>query len=227
MHAPIVISLGGSLIAPPGGVDVSFLKKFRALILRHVGRDRRFVIICGGGTTARLYQKAADKVTTLTRDDLDWIGIHATRLNGHLMRTIFRSQAHPKIVTDPHEEMDVGRPILIGAGWRPGCSTDFDAVLLAKRYGAKRLINLSNITYVYDKDPAKHKDAKALPQMTWKSFRKQFGSTWHPGLNSPFDPVASKEAERIGLSVVIADGTDLANLGKILDQKKFKGTIIR
>jgi uridylate kinase len=226
LHPTIVISLGGSLIAPKEGIDVSFLKKFGALVRAQVRKGRRFVIICGGGTTARQYQGAADKVTKLTRDDLDWLGIHATRLNAHLLRTIFRDLAHPRIITDPHEDMSSRRPVIIGAGWRPGCSTDYDAVLLAERYAADQLINLSNISFVYDKDPRKHANAKAFPRLTWKAFRKRFGSKWHPGLNSPFDPVASKEAEKMKLRVVIAEGRDLANLAKILEGKAFKGTVI-
>jgi uridylate kinase len=225
-HETVVLSLGGSLIVPPGGVDVAFLKKFGDLVRRQVKKGRRFVIICGGGTTAREYQKAAGKVTKLTRDDLDWLGIHATRLNAHLLRTVFRNLAHPRIITDPHEDMTSRRPIIIGAGWRPGCSTDYDAVLLARRYDASRLINLSNIAYVYDKDPRTHADAVAFPSLTWKDFRRRFGSRWHPGLNSPFDPVASREAERIGLSVVIADGRDVANLDRMFEGKPYKGTLI-
>ena len=67
-----VISLGGSLIAPEGGIDWKFLKKFRQLIMAAVKRGNRFVIITGGGITARSYQAAAAKVIRLTRDDRDW-----------------------------------------------------------------------------------------------------------------------------------------------------------
>jgi uridylate kinase len=222
----IVLSLGGSLIAPASGIDTDFLKRFRKLILKHAERGKRFVIICGGGTTARAYQKAAAQVVKLTRDDLDWIGIHTTRLNAHLLRTIFRTAAHPRIITDPREDMPTKRPIIIGAGWRPGCSTDYDAALLARKYGAATLVNLSNITYVYDKDPRKFPDAKAFESLGWKEFRRMFGSKWHPGLNSPFDPVAAKEAERRGLRVIIADGSDLKNLERIVSGKTFKGTTI-
>lgn len=221
-----VLSLGGSLIAPPGGIDVRFLRRFRALILKFMRRGARFIIICGGGTTARNYQKAAAQVVKLTRDDLDWLGIHATRLNAHLMRTIFRGDAHPRINTEPLEDMPSRKKIIIGAGWRPGCSTDYDAVLLARKYGAATLVNLSNITHVYDRDPRKFPGARPLPTLTWKQFRKMFGSRWDPGLNSPFDPVASKEAERLGMRVVIADGADLKNLERILSEKKFAGTVI-
>jgi uridylate kinase len=222
----VVLSLGGSLIAPPAGVDAAFLRRFRQLIARHVRRGKRFVIICGGGATARNYQRAADRVTRLTRNDLDWLGIHATRLNAHLLRTVLRSLAHPKIITDPRERMPSNRPVIIGAGWRPGCSTDYDAVLLARMYGAASLINLSNIAYVYDKDPRVAADARPMPRMTWAAFRKQFGTRWDPGLNSPFDPVASKAAEKGGLKVIIAEGRDLANLGRILAKRPFRGTVV-
>lgn len=222
----IVLSLGGSLIAPKEGIDIAFLKSFRKLIIRQVRLGKRFIIICGGGRTARNYQEAADRIIGLTRDDLDWLGIHATRLNAHLLRTVFRSLAHPRIITDPHERMASSRPIIIGAGWRPGCSTDYDAVLLAGKYGAKTLINLSNIAYVFDKDPRKFADARPIAQMTWKEFRKKFGSRWDPGLSSPFDPVASKEAEKVKLKVIIAEGRDLPNLEKMLAGKKFKGSVV-
>ncbi len=222
----IVISLGGSLIAPKEGIDVGFLRKFAALVKRQTQKGVRFVIICGGGTPAREYQNAATRVTKLTRDDLDWLGIHATRLNAHLLRTVLRSLAHPRIITDPHEDMPSRRPVIIGAGWRPGCSTDYDAVLLAARYDATTLINLSNITHVYDKDPRANVDAKAIHTLGWKEFRKRFGSRWHPGLNSPFDPVASKEAERMKLKVIIADGRHLKNLERIFAGKTFEGTVI-
>jgi len=221
-----VLSLGGSLMVPHGGVDTGFISRFKALIHAQVRAGKRFVIICGGGRTARDYQQAAAKVTRLTRDDLDWLGIHATRLNAHLLRTVFRSLAHPRIVTDPHEDIAAREPVIIGAGWRPGCSTDYDAVLLARKFGAHTLINLTNTDYVYDADPRKDPKAKAIPELSWKSFRKMFGSTWDPGLNSPFDPVASKLAEELGLKVIIANGKELANVRDILNGRGFKGTVI-
>jgi uridylate kinase len=222
----IVLSLGGSLIVPDG-IDIVFLKKFMALIRKHVRAGKEFIIICGGGRLARNYQGAAADITKLTRDDLDWLGIHATRLNAHLLRTVFRHEAHPQVIKNPLKDPLPKRAgIIIGAGWKPGCSTDYDAVLLAERMGATTMINLSNISYVYDKDPRKHKDAKRILRMSWKDFRKQFGSRWDPGLNSPFDPVASKHAEKLGMRVIIAEGKDLKNVDRILSGKTFKGSVI-
>lgn len=220
----IVISLGGSLIVPDK-IDIEFLKNFRDLILEYIETDKRFILIAGGGKTSRLYQKAAAEVVNLTKEDLDWLGIHTTRLNAHLLRTIFRDVAHPKLVKNPNKDEDFNEYVLVGSGWKPGCSTDYDAVLLAKTYGVKTLINMTNVEYVYDKDPAKFKDAKPLKKMSWDDFRKIVGNEWDPGLNLPFDPVASRKAQEIGLKVVIM-GESLENLKNFLDGKRFKGTII-
>ena len=49
---------------------------------------------------------------------------------------------------------------------------------------------------------------------------------WKPGLNAPFDPVASGIAEEEGMCVICADGRDIAKTTKILKGEKFEGTII-
>ncbi|MFA5797114.1 MAG: UMP kinase [Candidatus Woesearchaeota archaeon] len=222
MNEIIIISLGGSLIVPEG-IDTVFLDAFKRFIF---SRPERFVIITGGGRTARTYQAAIKAMGDLNSEDADWIGIHATRLNAHLIRTIFRNYANPKLVCDPRTKVSFKEKILVAAGWEPGFSTDYDAVLLAKQLKVKKLINLSNIDYVYSKDPNKYADAKRIEEINWKDFRKIVGDKWDPGLNTPFDPVASKEAEKLKLEVAIMNGRDFANVTAYLDGKKFKGTII-
>jgi len=222
----IVISLGGSLICPDR-IDTGFLKRFKEIIEKHIKKGSRFILITGGGRTARNYQSAANEITGVDKDDLDWLGIHATMINAHLIRTIFRKHARPRINHDPTEKIDdFKEKILVASGWKPGCSTDYDAVLLAKQFGVKKVINLSNIDYVYDKDPSKFPDAKPFKEMKWKEFRQIFGDKWDPGLNVPFDPVASKEAETDQMTVYIINGANLENLDDLLEGKEFVGTTI-
>lgn len=222
----IVISLGGSLIVPDQ-IDSGFLKKFKKLIDSLLLEDFRFVLICGGGRTARNYQAAAKSVVKIKDDDLDWLGIHATRINAHLLRTIFCAVANPKIITNPLEKFEFTEKILVAAGWVPGFSTDYDAVLLAKKLGAAKIINLSNITFVYDKDPNKFPDAQPIIQTNWQEFRKLLPTKWSPGLNAPFDPIASQTAEAAKLEVVITNGNDMANLKRCIKGRQFNGTTIR
>jgi uridylate kinase len=222
-----ILSLGGSLIVP-NAIDYKYLIKFKAFIEREIKKGHRFIIVAGGGATARAYRDAGIAVVKkMPIDDLDWLGIHSTRLNAHLIRTIFRDAAHPRIITHPHVKEKTGnKMIIIGAGYRPGCSTDYDAVHMAVTYKAKVVINLSNIDYVYDKDPKKP-GAKKIETMRWKEFRKLVGNKWDPGLHAPFDPIASKVADKHNLEVIVTDGKDLKNLQNIIDGKKFKGTVIK
>ncbi len=221
----VVVSVGGSLIVPDG-IDTNFLTHFKALILDKAQQGFSFTIITGGGKTARRYQDAAHTVTPLSRQDLDWIGIHATRLNAQLLRNIFVGYAYPQIIKNPTAAIHADAPIIIAAGWQPGCSTDYDAVLMAKNLGAHRLVNLSNIDYVYTEDPEKNTDAKKIEKISWTEFRKLIPTEWDPGLSSPFDPIAAKEAELLNLEVAIINGTTLGEFSNYLEGKPFVGTII-
>lgn len=221
----VVISLGGSIIAPPEGIDVKFLQNFKKMVVSLIGKNFRFIIVCGGGSTARKYQTAAKAVGKLDPEDVDWIGIHATRLNGHLIRSVFRGLAHPVMIKDPTRKFKWVSPVLVGAGWKPGWSTDYDAVKLAENFGADLVINLSNVNYVYDRDP-KELGAKKIESMTWAELQKIVGTKWEPGANTPFDPVATKTARKLGLRLAFIKGVELEEVKKVIMGKRFKGTVV-
>tara|TARA_Y100000310_G_scaffold193278_1_gene193249 strand:- start:6228 stop:6914 length:687 start_codon:yes stop_codon:yes gene_type:complete len=221
----IIISLGGSLIVPDK-IDVAFLKKFHTLITNFIKKGNRAIIITGGGKTCRRYQEAAQKIGPVSEEELDWIGIATTRLNAQFLRTIFEKDADHVVIKNPEAKINWKKSILIGAGWVPGHSTDKDAVLLAKNLNINTIINLTNVDQVYDKDPKKHKDATPLDKMTWPELQAIVGEEWSPGLNAPFDPIATKDATALKLKVVIM-GPDLKNLENFLDDKEFKGTVIK
>ncbi|MBI4086863.1 UMP kinase [Candidatus Kaiserbacteria bacterium] len=225
----IVISVGGSLIVPDQ-IDTRFLSALKELIIRETdpAKGRHFCIICGGGKTARRYQDAAGAVSRLTPDDLDWLGIHSTRLNGHLVRTIFRDIAHPKMVENPDEVLDISRDakLIVAAGYRPGASTDLRAIQIAERVKAHKVINLSNVDYVYTEDPRKNPDAKKIESISWSDFRKLIPAEWDPGLSSPFDPIAAREAEKLCIEVAIINGNTLTELENYLEDRSFVGTKI-
>lgn len=227
-HETIVISVGGSLIVPGDQIDTHFLSSLRDLIETETAHGRRFILITGGGRTARRYAEAAKEVAPLEPEDLDWLGIHATRLNAHLVRTIFRDLAHPVIVTNPDDVLDVPKTakLIVAAGYRPGSSTDLRAVQIAERVSAKKVINLSNIDYVYTADPKTDPAATKIEDITWAEFRKLIPAEWDPGLNSPFDPVAAREAEAKGIEVAAINGTKLVSLKSYLDGQPFTGTKI-
>ena len=224
-----VISLGGSIVAPEGP-NATYLAAFAALAREYLDADpeRRLVIVVGGGGPARQWQRAYREAGGRIEDHeaQDWIGIMATRLNAQLVKALMGPLCPQEVVTDPTAvSLFMGR-VLVAAGWKPGFSTDFDATLLAERFGASRVLNLSNIEKVYDDDPRKNPQAKPIDSISWADFRAIVGDEWSPGKNAPFDPIASRKASELGLEVVCASGTDLANLRRMLAGESFVGTVI-
>ncbi len=232
-----VLSLGGSLIAPSPSkdpnapaerVNAAFLSDFRALMVEHLGRDEKnkVIIVCGGGSLAREYQEAFRAVVGAAPDDeRDWIGIAATRLNGELVRRIFRQWCVEDLVMDPTAVSVFAGRVMVAAGWKPDFSTDNDAVVLAQRFSADVVVNLTN-TVVYTEDPRKNPAARKLERATWAQMIGIVGEKWEPGKNVPFDPVAARAAAQARLKVIVTDGRDLANLRAILTGAPYTGTTI-
>lgn len=228
--------MGGSIIAPnqisglhnPSDfIDTNFLRCFHLFIKKQLKQGYRFVFVIGGGVVCRKYQSAASKITNLCDEDKDWLGIHVTRLNAHLIRTIFRKEAHPVVFEERFKFKTFGRErVIIAAGWRPGWSTDFVACQIACDFGLKVVLILGKPDYVYTADFEKDPSASPLAKINWPDYLKLIPKKWTPGLHAPLDPVAARLAKKERLKVIVAQGRDLKNLAKILRGEKFKGTVI-
>lgn len=219
----IIISLGGSLVAP-GEIDTAFLKVFKKTVGKFLD-SRKFFIFVGGGKICRNYQAALHEFGADTKDR-DLIGIDVSKLNAKVVQRAFGEIAFSEIITNPTKKISTRKDVVIAAGWKPGWSTDYCSVVLAKNLGIKTIINLTNIDYVYDKDPKKFPKAEALKEVNWKVFRKIVGDKWSPGLSMPFDPRASKLAEVLNIKVAIVNGKHLERMEQFLQNKPFIGTTI-
>nr|QQK86935.1 uridylate kinase [Treponema denticola] len=227
-----VLSVGGSIVAPDKP-DFDFLDKFSKAVRGWLSQDssRKLIMVIGGGAPAREYQNSYRTVCDLCKkninnDEADWIGIMATRLNAQLVKAVFSDLCPNPVVYDPTAVDMFGGQILVAAGWKPGFSTDNDAVLLAERFSGQLVVNLSNIAKVYTDDPKKNPEAKPIDKISWEGFIKIVGTEWVPGKNTPFDPIASQRAQKAGIRVICAAGKDIENLENILNGKDFKGTVI-
>jgi uridylate kinase len=221
-----VISLGGS-VAFPERLNLDFLKEFYSFIKREVKKENKFIIVAGGGDITRKYQTAAGKITRVSNGDKDWLGIHTTRLNAHLLRTIFKREANPIVFDKRFKIKDFGKyPVIIASGWRPGWSTDYVAVQIAVDFKMRIVINLSKAAYIYTADFEKYPYAKPIEKISWKDYLNLIPKKWVPGLHVPVDPIAAKLAKRKNIKVIVVSALDLGNLRNILRGGKFKGTIL-
>ncbi len=227
-------SLGGSLIAPSGLdngdiIDTAYTNAFKEFAIRRfIDHGEKSVVVIGGGNPARKYLKNLAEIADATSVQKDLIGIAATRVNAQFLREVFGDRAEEEIIIDPTKApKNFDKPVFVAAGWKPGWSTDYVAVLLAEKYGSDRVLNLSNISHVYAEDPNVNPDAERFDKLSWKDYRATMNPEWDPGSHHPFDPIASKEAHEKGLEVIVLGGKKLANVTKYLDgDRGFEGTII-
>ncbi len=228
-----ILSVGGSIIAPDKP-DSVFLSEFVTMCKKWLDSDRqnRLILVAGGGAPARVYQNGFKEVCEKTGDSFDanaadWIGIMATRINAQLLKACFGDYCKNDVVYNPTVEyLAFDGQVLVASGWKPGFSTDTDAVYLGEKFDAKTIVNLSNIEKVYTDDPRKNPDAKPLDTISWEDFRKMVGDEWTPGKNCPFDPIASKKASELGMKVICAGGKNIPNIQAILEDKEYFGTTI-
>jgi len=221
-----VIALGGSIISQEE-INIEYLGRFYYFIKKQIKKGRKFIIIPGGGRVARDYQGAVSRIVRLSNEDKDWLGIHATRLNAHLLRAIFKKEAHPVVFDRRFKFRNFSKySIMVGAGWSPGCSTDYVAIQTAVDLRIKEVVILGKADHVYTGDFEKDKGAKPIREISWKKYLKIVPARWSPGLHAPVDPVAARLAKKEGIKVAVASADDLNNLKMILSGKSFKGTVL-
>jgi uridylate kinase len=246
----IIIALGGSVIYPES-IDTDLIKEYRFFVRRLVAQGKRIILVVGGGRLSRTYQAAAHKITRVTDEDKDWLGIHATRLNAQLLRTVFRDIADPVVFDHARKFKRLRYPVTIASGWRPGWSTDYIAVALACDFKVPEVVIAGKPSHVYphterelaskrrgnkdsrsvvgdfDKDRGPELDMnRPHDVLTWKEYRRLIPKEWHPGFSSPVDPVAARLAERRKKTAIVVSGKDLKNFERLLQGKSFSGTII-
>ncbi len=222
----LVIRLGGSLIVPELP-DAEYLGKLRDLIIERTEKfNERFLIISGGGKTYRHYRDAL-RVLNSSQEVQDWIGVYCNRFNAELIRLIFGSKAYSEVINFADQLPNtVQESIVICGADVPGHSSNHDAVMFAHKVGAQQILNLSNIDYVYDSDPKVNPSAKKYEQVSWKQYRTFIPTEWESGMNTPFDPNSSREAQELDIDVIFMKGNPINHLKNYLETGTVEGTVI-
>jgi len=210
-----VISLGGSVLFDDTSqhFDTDYAARFLDAI-----KDEDCIVVCGGGVTARKYVAALPDLSTQSKDN---IGIAVTRLHA---RCLYELALHKNIPANLAQTIDEvkHKGITIMGGTTPGHTTDYVAVAAAQIVKATKVINISNIKHIYDKDP-KDPDARPFDEMTWVMLRKLVGS-FSSGMHAPFDPKAVDLAEQLQLEGIFIHKDAFIPL---LAQEHVAATVVR
>ncbi|MDI3544109.1 MAG: uridylate kinase [Candidatus Woesearchaeota archaeon] len=218
-----VISLGGSVIVPKE-IDEKFLNDFSSRIVSFAKAGYSFRIVCGGGAFARRYMNAVGRYASI--DEIHRLGLFVTRLNAELVKSYFPlEECYEKVIINYSKWKGSNKRIVVGAGERSGYSTDYDAFLFAVAENLKTILNITNVDYVYDKNPKIYEDARPLERLRWHDYLEMTGDEFKPGDNFPFDPVASKACMNHDIKVIVCS-SNLENIEKILKGERYIGTLL-
>ncbi len=222
-----VLSLGGSLIFKDGKVNYAYIRQVKKLLQSY--KDRKFVVVLGGGFIARIYIDALEKFG-IHQDFMSHFGVAITRTNARMLANAFG--VHSNVHYLPTSLVDVknflGKHKIVCCGglrYERDNTSDGTAAHIANYLGT-RFINITNVKGLYDKNPREHKNARFIPTISYDNFDTMVSKMkYHPGQHFVLDQHASRVIKKHKVpTYIISD--DLKNLKNILDGKKFVGTTI-
>lgn len=220
-----VMSLGGSRIVPDN-VDTGFLKSFKKLIDSHP--THKFVVVTGGGSTARRYISSLRKLHKKTKSQ-SLEGIAVTRLHAGFMARIFGHEANeviPQNMKKVKNLLHENRVVFAGAlRYKERNTSDGTAADLASYLNCP-FINLTNVKGVYSANPKTNKNAKFIKRISWKKFNEMAQKIkYTAGQHFVLDQSAAQEIMKKRIPTYIVGS--VSSIDKILKGKKeFGGSLI-
>lgn len=182
-YSRILLKLSGEQLAGEynGGIDAKLIVWIAKEIKSATDIGAQVVVMVGGGNFIRGTQIAGNGITRVTGDLMGMLG---TMINGIAVADIFSDAGLPSYtltsikadqVADYFtqrkalDHLQKGRVVILAGGvGRPYLTTDTAAVNLALELDCDIVFKVTKVDGVYDKDPAKHKDAKRLEHISFQ-----------------------------------------------------------
>ena len=233
MTKNIVIKFGGSLLfSEEGTVNYEKITEFCNIIKSKNDYDL-IAIVCGGGKVARQYIRA---IREFTDNEIlcDLIGIDISRVNSQLMVAKLGEIAYsqvPKSIEELSTAINSNKIVVMG-GLQPGQSTTSVAMLVTEYLKAEKLVILTDVDGIYDKDPNLFKDAKLIEKISYESLQKlilksSIDTQASAGEYRIFDAVSLQILKRSNINVLVMSGKNLNQFHKFWNnEKEIIGTII-
>ncbi|MFA5050237.1 MAG: UMP kinase [Candidatus Micrarchaeia archaeon] len=223
----MVLSLGGSLMNTETGIDAKYLEEIKRIL---DSSENKFGIVTGGGYLARRY---ANQIRSGGGNEFeaDEAAIEATWENAKTLIKVLGKNAYlkvPRSFREAQKGLEKKKYVVMG-GTIPGITTDADAVLLAECLEAERVVNISNVDGIYNKDPRQFPDAKKYSYLTHEELVRLAveNDRRMAGTNFVFDLLACKLAERSKLEIHFVNGKKLDDIKNAINGRMHSGTKIK
>ena len=215
-----MIKIGGSLLFDKNG-DIAFE---RVKLLTDIIKSSHDIrgIVCGGGIIARKYINAG-RSTGVNESKLDTLGIGISRINAELFLSILGDKAYPTIVKSIEEakKASLMGKIIVSGGFVPGQSTTTVVLQIAEALNINKLIILTDVDGIYDKNPKIFPKAKKYDEISIDTLEKiiqnQGDKQSKAGEYRIFDKVSLQIFKRNNIKIRLINGFNPENFKKILE----------
>ena len=215
----IVLKIGG--FAFVSNDEAPLISKYVKLLKRLSSRHH-FVVITGGGATARAYIRAA-RAMEVSESLCDQLGILVTRINARLLVDGLSDHAYPEIPTSVGELKQYfasGRLVAMG-GLQPGHSTNAVAAIAAETIKADLFLNATDVDGVYTADPTKNPKAQRLEEVSISRLMDILSENeMSAGGYDLMDQIALRIIRRSKIPTIILDGRTLTNVTRAIRKGK-------
>lgn len=224
----VVISIGGSIVAPPS-LDVQYIDSL-ARALTELSKERQLFCVTGGGWIARQYIQAGREFGA-GEEELDLIGIAATRINAQLLIAALSKYTEvpvrPLASVEATADSAQGYQVSVMGGTFPGHSTDYVGAELAALVKATRFVNATNVDGIYSADPNVVATAEFYKEITADALIKMMGTEWKmAGTKAVIDGPACLLIKKHRIQTLVVNGRNLPELSKAIQGQPFHGTIV-
>lgn len=179
----LLLKLSGEQLAGDfdGGIDPKLITWIAKEVKQAIEAGAEVAVMVGGGNFVRGAQIAGHGIS---RVNADYMGMLGTMMNGLALADLFNAANVPaRMLTNIRADqvaddftnrralhhLEKGRVVVVAGGiGRPYLTTDTAAVSLALELNCDLVCKITKVDGVYDKDPAKHSDAKRFKTLSFQ-----------------------------------------------------------
>ncbi|HUU41478.1 MAG TPA: UMP kinase [Desulfatiglandales bacterium] len=182
IYKRVLLKLSGEALLGKSsyGIDIDVVKLIADEIKEIVDAGVQVAIVVGGGNIFRGIEASTKGID---RTSADYMGMLATVMNSLALQNFLqnvgvftrvqsaiemREIAEPFIIGRALRHLEKGRVVIFASGTgNPYFTTDTAASLRALEMRADVMLKATKVDGVYDKDPAKHKDANMFDKISY------------------------------------------------------------
>ena len=182
-YSRIVLKLSGEQLSGKfdAGIDPELAGWLAKEVKKATDAGAQVAVMVGGGNFVRGAQISGHGIERVTADHMGMLGtminalgltdiFEANGVSTRCLSNIFAEQvAEPFVHRLANKHLQKGRVVIIAGGTgRPYVTTDTGAVVLGLELGCDIVLKATKVDAIYDKDPAKHKDAVRLEHVSYQ-----------------------------------------------------------